>query len=217
MIQDSLVRLATAIVRSSANRPTRDRSSGSRRRSLFYCCAYALLANGPARCACCSLPKTSAPAHAAYDTVETLRSLAAATAGALTMFASAAWAAWLSISRYRRDMPLPLARSRPSLLLLGCGRATSVRRLDARRRGRRYKNYQAMIAKSGARLAARHAHPGQARQRPRAREPHPSDLHRARVRELRRPVFARRCAIYFDLHQFRLKRRLRRPGPRSGT
>ena len=54
-------------------------------------------------------------------------------------------------------------------------------------------------ARPGA--AARHAGPRQAGQRPGAREPDPAGLRRPRVRQLRGPEAARRCAIYFDLHR----------------
>ena len=50
------------------------------------------------------------------------------------------------------------------------------------------------------RAAARHAGPGQAGQRPGARERDPADLHRPRVRQLRRPETAMGCAVYFDLY-----------------
>ena len=55
---------------------------------------------------------------------------------------------------------------------------------------RTYQNYEASVA-LGRVLPPGHARPGEARQRPVAREPHPPDLHRTRLRQLRRPEVAR--------------------------
>ena len=51
----------------------------------------------------------------------------------------------------------------------------------------------------GAVLRAGHARAGQARERPGARKPHPAALRRPRLRQLRRPARARRCALYTDV------------------
>ena len=59
-------------------------------------------------------------------------------------------------------------------------------------------NYDASVARRPS-LAAGHARPGQAGQRLVARQPHPADLRRQRLRQLRRPAPARRRALYTDL------------------
>ena len=61
--------------------------------------------------------------------------------------------------------------------------------------------------------AAGHAGPRQAGQRPRAREPDQADLRRPRLRQLRGPEDARRCAIYSDVR--RAEPRIRVAGAES--